>query len=479
MIGWAAIAALVLWCLFTVSFASSAPGVETPAAPTRPAAALFTATVRRDANLRAGPGTTYAIVGIAKSGASVVIVSKNRSSDWYQLDTGAWIAALLVQPVPVSPTPTGSLPAYVTLGVGSWNVESGDADPHVVGERLAEFAGVDLWGLSEVLNDSHAAILEAAAEAGEGANFARLISRSGNQDRLVILYNADRFERLGQDELEYINIGGTVRAPLLVDLRDRQSGQRFVFMVNHLNRGNAQRRHDQAALLNEWAIQDERPAIAVGDYNFDWAVSGGDGDHDLGYDYMTAQNEWLWVRPTKLTTTQCAGWPCAYHSVLDFVFTANGAQDWPARAEIIVVAGDFPDDQTTSDHRPVLAWFQAPVTGAPGLTPTRQATPQPSPTTTQQRSLMIIGVNKRDEYVDVANQGSTVVDLAGWVLRSEKGHQDCPLRGTLAPGQTLRIWAMSGQGGYSCRFGSAIWNNNDRDPAVLLEPGGSEVSRYE
>ena len=48
-----------------------------------------------------------------------------------------------------------------------------------------------------------------------------------------------------------------------------------------------------------------------------------------------------------------------------------------------------------------------------------------------------------------------------------------------SPGATLRVWAMSGAGGFSCGFGSNIWNNSERDAAVLLAPGGGEVGRWE
>ena len=290
--------------------------------------------------------------------------------------------------------------------MASWNLESGDSDVLTVAQRIATLDGVDLWGLSEVVNASALTQLEAAAEDGENADFAALLSRSGGADRLAILYNADRFELLSQDELEYINLGGSARAPLLVHLRDRASGQAFVFMVNHLNRDNDQRRHDQAVLLNEWAMVDGRPAIAVGYYNFDWSVPGGENDHDLGYDWLTADDVWTWVRPADLVTTQCsvrAGIPptlgdafrCTYTSVLDFVFTANGAQDWPATSTILVADGDFADDETTSDHRPVLAWFQVPVTGTVPVTltdvpvtppPPLTATPLPTPTPQQSRA---------------------------------------------------------------------------------------------
>lgn len=56
-----------------------------------------TGTVTKNANLRAGPGTTYAIVGTATAGQVVIIVGKNDKGDWYHLDGGKWIAAFLVK----------------------------------------------------------------------------------------------------------------------------------------------------------------------------------------------------------------------------------------------------------------------------------------------------------------------------------------------------------------------------------------------
>lgn len=55
------------------------------------------ATVLRDANLRAGPGTSYAIAGAAKAGQIVTIVGKNSDASWYHLASGQWIAAFLVK----------------------------------------------------------------------------------------------------------------------------------------------------------------------------------------------------------------------------------------------------------------------------------------------------------------------------------------------------------------------------------------------
>jgi micrococcal nuclease len=92
--------------------------------------------------------------------------------------------------------------------------------------------------------------------------------------------------------------------------------------------------------------------------------------------------------------------------------------------------------------------------------------------------VVIVAVNKRDEYVDIQNMGAFDVDLAGWNLVSERGHQGCYLSGIITAGEILRIWAGSAQGGgFSCGYGNPIWNNSEVDPAVLYNAQGVEVSR--
>lgn len=105
--------------------------------------------------------------------------------------------------------------------------------------------------------------------------------------------------------------------------------------------------------------------------------------------------------------------------------------------------------------------------------------PTEAPVTTSGTGIVIVGVEKRDEYVDIRNDSGAAVDLEGWTLRSEKGVQDCILGGVIAPGETLRVWAMTGSPGFSCGFAENIWNNSERDNAVLLDSQGTEVYRYE
>ena len=74
---------------------------------------LVTGTVTRNANLRAGPGTSYAVVGTAAAGAAVVIVGENAAGDWYELEDGQWIAAFLVTTGDAAPPVATTRPTAV------------------------------------------------------------------------------------------------------------------------------------------------------------------------------------------------------------------------------------------------------------------------------------------------------------------------------------------------------------------------------
>lgn len=70
---------------------------------------------KRNANLRSGPGTTFAIVGSVKAGQPLTFTTA--ITDWYQLDTGPWIAAFLVNlqtTPPPAKTPTPAQPPVPT-----------------------------------------------------------------------------------------------------------------------------------------------------------------------------------------------------------------------------------------------------------------------------------------------------------------------------------------------------------------------------
>jgi hypothetical protein len=55
-----------------------------------------TGRVNHNANLRAGPGTNYKIIGSARQGETVTISGTNATGTWLHLQTNQWIAAFLV-----------------------------------------------------------------------------------------------------------------------------------------------------------------------------------------------------------------------------------------------------------------------------------------------------------------------------------------------------------------------------------------------
>lgn len=248
------------------------------------------------------------------------------------------------------------------LTVIGWNLESGGSSSTAIAERVRRFQGVDLWGLSEVAGDATLKAFEVAAEDGEHADFQRLLSLTGCGDRLGIVFNATRLQILRAEELHRVTYnadepppGRCQRSPLVAEFRDSRSNRRFLFMVNHLERGaNNRLRHDQGQRLNEWVRTQTLPVIATGHYNFDWSVTNGDRNHDAGFDKMTAEGHWAWVRPKTLVRSQCNP---NYNSILDFVFVSVAARPFALTSEILQEANDCGNAAVNPDHRPLKAEF--------------------------------------------------------------------------------------------------------------------------
>jgi len=79
----------------------------TPAAPTmtpRPLSAsqqkVIAHTSLVDANLRAGPGTEFAVIGGTITGMALTIVGRNADGTWFRLDNTGWLFGKLVNNLP-------------------------------------------------------------------------------------------------------------------------------------------------------------------------------------------------------------------------------------------------------------------------------------------------------------------------------------------------------------------------------------------
>lgn len=148
-------------------------------------------------------------------------------------------------------------------------------------------------------------------------------------------------------------------------------------------------------------------------------------------------------------------------------------QDAPARSTLTVITAPPSGAQAAPAVQPVATSTTRTV-AVPTPTPVPAAAPQGAG-----GSLAIVSLDKGAEFAVIQNVGSTAVSLDGWILRSERGMQDCALRGTLEAGARLTISAMGQQAGFNCAFESNIWNNSEPDAAVLIGPGGAEMDRLE
>ncbi len=241
----------------------------------------------------------------------------------------------------------------------AWNLESGNSDPKINAAQLKEFADVDLFGLSEVDPAAFEIYLE-AIESIDDRNFASVKGKTGDKDRLQFVYCTDRFELLEEKEPNelagiVVNTGGH-RSPLICLLKDKRTGQRFYTMLVHQARGNENFRNQQASAIREWARDQSIAFVAMGDFNYDFSFESQRGNQS--FDELRKDNVLQWVRPEELIESN---WTDLNHdlvndypnSLLDGFFVAGPAKEWQVVSRVIVRPGDFPDDESRSDHRPV------------------------------------------------------------------------------------------------------------------------------
>lgn len=139
-------------------------------------------------------------------------------------------------------------------------------------------------------------------------------------------------------------------------LRERDTGVEFQVMVNHLARSNEELRNGQAIGLREWARDQTLPTIAIGDFNMDYDFPTERGNE--AFVEIMRDDIWQWIEPEEFIDTNWYdpdgdGIDNFPDSMLDFAFVAGPAKDWSPACRVIVREGDFPDDATTSDHRPI------------------------------------------------------------------------------------------------------------------------------
>ena len=249
------------------------------------------------------------------------------------------------------------------LRIVAWNVAAAADDPGTIAAQIADVPGVGIWALSGVWSRNWAETFVEAAREAEGANYELFLSMTSGADRHALIWDTDRFVMSNGFEL-----GNPVfdrsRAPMIGQFRTIEDEQRFFVIVADLAGTDDDLRHRQAAYIHEWVAQDTwlaeqgGPVIAIGSFNFGWNLDG--GEDDLGFENLTADGLFQWLRPDPLIPTQCG-----QDSVQDFVFVSGDTPDWQASPEILFADPAFCEaDSTTaasetaeSPRRPVSVTF--------------------------------------------------------------------------------------------------------------------------
>ena len=107
-------------------------------------------TVNTSANLRAGPGVTFAKVGSLKAGSKVEIVSCNDACNWYKMKSDQWISSSLVDlgATEAAAAPTVTQPAAAPKATASSkaNLRSGPGQQYGVVGSVSSGQALDLVG---------------------------------------------------------------------------------------------------------------------------------------------------------------------------------------------------------------------------------------------------------------------------------------------------------------------------------------------
>lgn len=236
-----------------------------------------------------------------------------------------------------------------------WNIESGGNDPTIIAKQLVDLGRYDIIGLSKVGKPE---VYEQAMNQNWPRRYGFVRGTTGNSDSLLLIYDKTKFELVESAEIR--EAGGVLlnngrhRAPLYVRLEECFQKQPLIVILNHLARDDAEFRQQQAGAVREWARNKSTPMVAIGDCNFDYDFSTQKGN--AGFDEFIRDGVWKWIEPVRMIDTNWSGdngvdrYP---DSMLDFNFVAGAAKQWNAKCRVIVRHGDFPDDDKTSDHRPV------------------------------------------------------------------------------------------------------------------------------
>lgn len=259
-------------------------------------------------------------------------------------------------------------PAAATpLCLFEWNLESGGSDQATIEEIIKKHPKCDVFGFAEVASRETLDGIAKAAEAASGRRYSFVISNTSptgpdnTPDFLGLMWNAGKLDLIHIEELYALKLGGG-RAPFIGHFVIKSNKKAFTVMVNHLHRGSAEKRLEQAKAIHDWAQGATVPMITLGDFNMDCVVSDDRSsitECGPAFHALTDDGTWKWVKPSPIHETHCS----RYRGKLmtyDFVLTAGPAQSGEATAEVLEQTGYCPNTPSKPDHMPLHATVEIP-----------------------------------------------------------------------------------------------------------------------
>lgn len=248
-----------------------------------------------------------------------------------------------------------------SLVIAAFNVESGDdTTAERVAEDVVRLSPLHLWALQEVEDQAMLDTIVTALNEATGLTYVGRLGTTGGRfenDFLAYVYLQDAFANVSFEELQ--DVGGS-RLPLVMRATS-WTGHNLTFVNNHFNRGNETRRRQQAVNLRDWiALRPGEAMIAMGTFNFDYDFRGARQGGNRAFEQFAAEGHVSWPEPMCLEAGNCpsTGSQCNpnYASMLDFIFLAGAAFDWPAVTDLAFLDEPFcgRDQRGYSDHRPVM-----------------------------------------------------------------------------------------------------------------------------
>ncbi len=250
----------------------------------------------------------------------------------------------------------------VNLALLHWNVQGDGSDAEYVARDLVDMGQYHVVALSSV---DQPQTFETIIKQKWPNKFDRFQSRSGripgaSSRHLMIVYDYERLYLVSKTELEEVDGIKTAKDdypfPLVAHLRDKTDDQEFFLILAHLLPDDDEFRLQQASALQTWAEKKAEPVVVMGSLNFQYNVDNAQGNQS--FDELQKNGTYKWIKPltwidTEWLDTEGDGQNELEGILSDLVFVAGRARSWPATCRVIKRSRDFPDNERSSNHRPI------------------------------------------------------------------------------------------------------------------------------